>query len=80
MPTTLRARLVVGTLVLLVLACAAAGAASSLLLERFMIERLDQQLSVTAGRFAASLAHEEREEREHGYPRDPDGERGDSRG
>ncbi|WP_221891294.1 cell wall metabolism sensor histidine kinase WalK [Microbispora sp. KK1-11] len=77
MPTTLRARLVVGTLVLLVLACAAAGAASSLLLERFMVERLDQQLSVTAGRFAASLVHEERE---HGYPRNPYGERGDSRG
>ncbi|WP_240808969.1 sensor histidine kinase [Microbispora catharanthi] len=76
-PTTLRARLVVGTLVLLVLACAAAGAASSLLLERFMVERVDQQLSVTAGRFAASLAHEERE---HGYPRNPYGERGDSRG
>ncbi|MEU6428836.1 HAMP domain-containing sensor histidine kinase [Microbispora sp. NPDC046973] len=80
MPTTLRARLVMGTLVLLVLACAAAGAASSLLLERFMVERLDQQLSMTAGRFAASLAHEEREEREHGYPRDPYGGRGDSRG
>ncbi|MBE3009707.1 HAMP domain-containing histidine kinase [Microbispora sp. NEAU-D428] len=76
-PTTLRARLVVGTLVLLVLACAAAGAASSLLLERFMVERLDQQLSVTAGRFAASLVHEEHE---HGYPRNPYGERGDSRG
>ncbi|MEV7803634.1 HAMP domain-containing sensor histidine kinase [Microbispora sp. NPDC088329] len=79
-PTTLRGRLVVGTLVLLVLACAAAGAASSLLLERFMVERLDQQLSMTAGRFAASLAHEEHEAREHGYPRDPYGQRGDSRG
>ncbi|WP_311922160.1 HAMP domain-containing sensor histidine kinase [Microbispora sp. H10836] len=79
-PRTLRARLVVGTLVLLVLACAAAGAASSLLLERFMVERLDQQLYMTAGRFAESLAHEEREEHEHGDRRNPYGERGDSRG
>ncbi|WP_327046565.1 HAMP domain-containing histidine kinase [Microbispora sp. NBC_01189] len=81
-PRTLRARLVAGTLVLLVLACAAAGAASSLLLERFMVDRVDQQLGMQAGRYAASLEHEEREEHPRGYDgRSPFGdERGDTRG
>ncbi|MFF4778170.1 sensor histidine kinase [Microtetraspora fusca] len=57
-PRTLRARLVVGVLVLLALACAAVGAAGSLSLDRFMVDQLDRQLSMTAGRFAASLEHE----------------------
>ncbi|WP_182877077.1 sensor histidine kinase [Microbispora sp. H10670] len=80
-PRTLRARLVAGTLVLLVLACAAAGTASSLLLERFMVDRVDQQLAMQAGRYAASLEHEEREEHPRGYDgRSPFAERGDTRG
>lgn len=84
-PRTLRARLVAGMLVLLVLAFAAGGVASSLLLQRYLVERIDQQLSMTAGRFAATLEHEEHEEheeREHGPNggRNPYGERGDTRG
>ncbi|MEV7009706.1 HAMP domain-containing sensor histidine kinase [Streptosporangium sp. NPDC051022] len=58
-PRTLRARLVAGVLVLLAFACATIGVAASLVLERFMVERLDQQLSMTVGRFAASLEHGE---------------------
>ncbi|MEV0973806.1 sensor histidine kinase [Microtetraspora glauca] len=68
-PRTLRARLVIGVLALLALACAAVGTACSLSLERFMVDRLDAQLSMTTGKFAASLEHGGR------Y-----GERGDSRG
>ncbi|MEV6865095.1 ATP-binding protein [Streptosporangium subroseum] len=68
-PRTLRARLVAGVLILLALACATIGVATSLALERFMVDRVDQQLSMTVGRFAASLEHGEE------Y-----GEHGDSRG
>ncbi len=68
-PRTLRARLIAGVLVLLALACAAVGVATSIALERFLVERVDQQLSMTVGRFAASLEHE-----------DENGEHGDSRG
>ncbi|GAA4223149.1 two-component system OmpR family sensor kinase [Streptosporangium album] len=68
-PRTLRTRLVAGVLILLALACAAIGVATSLALNRFMVDRVDQQLSMTVGGFAASL--------EHGKEY---GERGDSRG
>jgi two-component system OmpR family sensor kinase len=56
-PRTLRARLVTGVLILLALACATIGVATSLALERFMVDRVDQQLSMTVGKFAASLEH-----------------------
>ncbi|WP_229811459.1 sensor histidine kinase [Streptosporangium pseudovulgare] len=72
MPRTIRARLVAGVLVLLTLVCAGVGAVTSLAMERFMVDRLDQQLSVTVGKFAATLEH--RRER-GGY-----GGYGDSRG
>ncbi|WP_248961644.1 sensor histidine kinase [Sphaerisporangium perillae] len=68
-PYTLRARLVAGVLVLLALAFAAIGVATSIALEGFMVGRLDQQLSMTVGKFAASLEH-----------RVENGEYGDSRG
>ncbi|WP_204076329.1 sensor histidine kinase [Planotetraspora phitsanulokensis] len=68
-PRTLRARLVAGVLVLLALACAAVGVATSLALRGFLLQRVDQQLSMTVGRFAASLEHH-----------DENGEDGDSRG
>ncbi|WP_424534346.1 hypothetical protein ACOZ38_29135 [Sphaerisporangium viridialbum] len=44
-PRTLRGRLVTGVLVLLALACATVGVATSLALEGFMVHRLDQHLS-----------------------------------
>ncbi|MFC7384953.1 sensor histidine kinase [Sphaerisporangium rhizosphaerae] len=68
-PRTLWARLVAGALVLLALACATIGVATSIALDRFMVDRVDQQLALTAGRFAASLEH-----------REEYGEHGDSRG
>ncbi|MEW9529761.1 sensor histidine kinase [Microbispora sp. NPDC049125] len=71
-PRTLRARLVAGMLVLLALACAAVGVACSLMLERFLVDGLDQQLSMSVGRFAESL--------EHHKDGDENEEYGDSRG
>ncbi|AQZ63216.1 Osmosensitive K+ channel histidine kinase KdpD [[Actinomadura] parvosata subsp. kistnae] len=67
-PRTLRGRLMAGVLVLLALACATVGVATSLELERFLVSRLDQQLAVAAGRFAVTLEHrgeEAGQEREH---------------
>jgi two-component system OmpR family sensor kinase len=69
-PRTLRGRLVAGVLVLLALACAAIGVATSLALDRFLLERVDQQVSTTVGRFAVSLEHHD----------EGNGEPGDSRG
>jgi two-component system, OmpR family, sensor kinase len=68
-PHTLRTRLVAGVLVLFALACAVVGVATSLALRGFLLQRVDQQLSVAVGRFAASLEHQ-----------DDNGEHGDSRG
>ncbi|GII57455.1 sensor histidine kinase [Planotetraspora thailandica] len=68
-PRTIRARLVAGVLVLLALACAAIGVATSLALHGFLLQRVDQQLPVAVGRFAASLEHHA-----------DNGEHGDSRG
>ncbi|MFF0312263.1 sensor histidine kinase [Streptosporangium sp. NPDC004379] len=72
MPHTIRARLVAGVLVLITLVCAGVGAVTSLAMERFMVNRLDQQLSVTVGRFAATLEHRRERSGYGGY--------GDSRG
>ncbi|WP_066374697.1 sensor histidine kinase [Herbidospora mongoliensis] len=54
---TLRGRLTTGLVLLLAVACLAVGVATSLLLQRFLIGRLDQQIIATGGRFPASLGH-----------------------
>ncbi|NUP33366.1 MAG: HAMP domain-containing protein [Streptomycetaceae bacterium] len=59
-PRSLRGRLTAGLVVLLALACAAVGVTTVLALEGFLVRRLDQQLTASGGRFAASLEHEER--------------------
>ncbi|GAA0977461.1 HAMP domain-containing sensor histidine kinase [Acrocarpospora macrocephala] len=58
-PHTLRGRLITGVLVLLALACAAIGVATTIGLGRFLTERIDQQLAANRNRFAASLEHEQ---------------------
>lgn len=56
-PYTLRSRLTCGLLVLLAVSCAAVGVAAVLALRGFLVQRVDQQLADTGGRFAASLEH-----------------------
>lgn len=56
-PRTLRARLIAGLLVLLVVTCAAVGLATTAALRHFLVDRLDQQLADAGGRYAASLEH-----------------------
>ncbi|MEU1285988.1 ATP-binding protein [Kitasatospora sp. NPDC005856] len=56
-PRTLRARLTAGLLVLLVATCAAVGFATTAALRHFLVDRLDQQLAESGGRYAASLEH-----------------------
>ncbi|GGK23404.1 sensor histidine kinase [Streptomyces camponoticapitis] len=60
LPRTLRAQLTTGMVVLLAVACLAVGVATVLALEGFLVRRLDQQLTASGGRFAASLEHEAR--------------------
>lgn len=59
-PRTLRGQLTAGLVVLLALACLAVGITTALALRGFLLGRLDQQLSASDGRFAASLEHESR--------------------
>ncbi|MEU0220777.1 HAMP domain-containing sensor histidine kinase [Streptomyces sp. NPDC006265] len=59
-PVSLRLRLTTGLVVLLAVACAVVGVATTVALESFLIGRIDQQLAMTGGRFAASLEHEDR--------------------
>ncbi|CAM5644852.1 HAMP domain-containing sensor histidine kinase [Streptomyces viridochromogenes] len=59
-PASLRLRLTTGLVVLLAVACAVVGVATTVALESFLIGRVDQQLAMTGGRFAGSLEHEER--------------------
>ncbi|EFL29916.1 phosphate regulon sensor kinase PhoR [Streptomyces viridochromogenes DSM 40736] len=59
-PASLRLRLTTGLVVLLAVACAVIGVATVVALESFLIGRIDQQLAMTGGRFAASLEHENR--------------------
>lgn len=54
-PRTLRARLVAGLLALLVLAFVGVGLATTAALRHFLVDRLDQQLADSGGRYAASL-------------------------
>ncbi|MFJ1708891.1 sensor histidine kinase [Kitasatospora sp. NPDC088346] len=56
-PRTLRARLVTGLLALLLLTCGGVALATTEALRHFLVDRLDQQLSDTSGRYAASLEH-----------------------
>ncbi|MFI6683908.1 sensor histidine kinase [Streptomyces sp. NPDC050485] len=60
LPRTLRARLTAGLVLLLALACLAVGVTTVLALEGFLVSRLDQQLSASGGRFAASLERGEK--------------------
>lgn len=57
-PRTLRAQLTAGLVTLLALACLAVGITTALALRGFLMGRLDEQLSASGGRFAASLEHE----------------------
>lgn len=59
-PASLRLRLTTGLVVLLAVACAVVGVATTVALESFLIGRVDQQLAMSGGRFAGSLEHEER--------------------
>ncbi|MEV0093783.1 HAMP domain-containing sensor histidine kinase [Streptomyces sp. NPDC050738] len=70
-PRTLRGQLTVGLVTLLAFACLAVGITTALALRGFLMGRLDEQLTASGGRFAASLEHETR----------PDGDnRPDTRG
>ncbi|WP_392675319.1 sensor histidine kinase [Streptomyces sp. LN785] len=57
-PRTLRGQLTAGLVTLLALACLAVGLTTALALRGFLLGRLDEQLSASGGRFAASLEHE----------------------
>ncbi|WP_329457040.1 sensor histidine kinase [Streptomyces sp. NBC_01497] len=57
-PRSLRARLSIGLVLLLTLACLAIGVTTVLALGNFLEQRLDQQLLAVGGRFPASLEHE----------------------
>ncbi|MFE2476074.1 ATP-binding protein [Streptomyces sp. NPDC059389] len=57
-PRTLRGQLTAGLVTLLALACLAVGITTALALRGFLMNRLDEQLVASGGRFAASLEHE----------------------
>ncbi|WP_030981196.1 sensor histidine kinase [Streptomyces sp. NRRL S-1813] len=57
-PRTLRGQLTAGLVALLALACLAVGITTAVALRGFLMGRLDEQLSASGGRFAASLEHE----------------------
>ncbi|MEY9963686.1 two-component system OmpR family sensor kinase [Streptacidiphilus sp. MAP12-16] len=57
LPRTLRARLIAGLLLLLALACAAVGTATTVALHGFLVSKVDQQLVQSGSRYAASLEH-----------------------
>ncbi|MFB7496340.1 ATP-binding protein [Streptomyces sp. NPDC056161] len=57
-PLSLRLRLTAGLVVLLAATCAVVGVATVVSLDSFLVGRIDQQLTATGGRFAASLEHE----------------------
>jgi two-component system OmpR family sensor kinase len=54
---SLRRRLVIVQLVLLLISCAIIAAATTLALRHFLINRLDQQLTAAGNRYAISLEH-----------------------
>ncbi|MGW2678987.1 sensor histidine kinase [Streptomyces sp. NPDC001436] len=57
-PRTLRGQLTAGLVALLALACLAVGITTAMALRSFLTGRLDEQLTASQGRFAASLEHE----------------------
>ncbi|MFS8197614.1 ATP-binding protein [Streptomyces sp. CWNU-52B] len=65
-PRTLRGQLTAGLLVLLGLACLAVGVTTALALRGFLMGRLDEQLTASGGRFAASLEHEAEPDADNG--------------
>ncbi|MFE2600958.1 sensor histidine kinase [Streptomyces sp. NPDC059396] len=58
LPRTLKARLTIGLLVLLALACLAVGLITVMAIEGFLLNKLDRSLIAADGRFAASLEQE----------------------
>ncbi|WP_331737852.1 HAMP domain-containing histidine kinase (plasmid) [Streptomyces goshikiensis] len=58
LPRTLRGQLTAGLVTLLALACLAVAITTALALRGFLMDRLDEQLAASGGRFAASLEHE----------------------
>lgn len=54
---TLRGRLLAVLLACLLFSCAAVAAATTLALQRFLLDRLDQQLAAAGDRYAVSLEH-----------------------
>jgi two-component system OmpR family sensor kinase len=65
---TLRTRLTAGVLVLLVVSCAGIGIATSITLQGFLIDRLDQQLAQAGSRLDVSLERPAGPERPTGSP------------
>jgi two-component system OmpR family sensor kinase len=65
---TLRTRLTAGILVLLVVSCAGIGIATSVTLQGFLVDRLDQQLAQAGSRLDVSLEHPEGAEGRGGTP------------
>ena len=59
-PHALRARLTTGLVLLLAAACLTVGVSTVWALDGFLVRQLDQQLTASGGRFAASLEHERR--------------------
>jgi two-component system, OmpR family, sensor kinase len=57
LPRSLRARLISGLLVLLALACATVGIATTVALHGFLVSKVDQQLVQSGVRYAQSLEH-----------------------
>ncbi|MFD0377048.1 ATP-binding protein [Streptomyces sp. NPDC127112] len=57
-PRTLRGQLTAGLVALLAMACLAVGVTTAVALRGFLAGRLDEQLTASQGRFAASLEHE----------------------
>ncbi|TYK43612.1 sensor histidine kinase [Actinomadura decatromicini] len=65
-PRSLWARLTAGLVLLLALSCLAVGIATTTALGRFLVGRLDDQLTASGGRFPASLEHERRKDNDNG--------------
>ncbi|WP_222869223.1 sensor histidine kinase [Actinomadura chibensis] len=65
-PRTLWARLTAGLVLLLALSCLAVGIATTTALGRFLVGRLDDQLTASGGRFPASLEHERPKDADNG--------------
>jgi two-component system OmpR family sensor kinase len=64
---SLRGRLTVGMVVVLLVAGLAVGVVSELFLRHFLLARVDEQLVSAGGRYAASLEHSDRHERRDGH-------------